>query len=158
MRAFCIVLLVVLLAVFSVAKPTKPAPASIAKPAKPMKPTPEGVPLKLTAANYAKVTGDKSKVVLVKVFADWCAPCQEIRKAYNELAALYAKDKGVIIAELNGPQNEKFTQSLGVKGYPTLLLHSKGVVREYGGPRAKETLKHLIDLAKEVTIAQKSSS
>lgn len=75
---------------------------------------------------------------IIMVYANWCGPCKQTKPVYAELSRFLDKNKldkirltainttGVLPSEKNWPTIAK--DLLGVTGYPTILLVSKGNV------------------------------
>ena len=70
----------------------------------------------------------KSKYVVLDVFATWCQPCKEIEVILEELENKYG-DK-VHFAKLNGDENAKAAEDLDVGAYPTVILFEDGEIRK----------------------------
>lgn len=74
--------------------------------------------------NFDDVVMDKSKDVLVEIYAPWCGACKRLAPIYEEVAKAYApySDK-VIIAKLDGTEND-LPKSAGIKltKFPTFIL------------------------------------
>jgi len=96
----------------------------------------------LDANNFPFVVQDKTKVVLVKVYADWCGHCQSLVPEYIEVAKHFASDEKVVIAKFNAPDNEHFARNqLHIKSFPTIFLYRYGGDRiDYSGERNKAGL------------------
>jgi thioredoxin len=60
------------------------------------------------------------KMVLVDVYADWCAPCARM-KPYLESIQQKEKDK-VTVVRINADDNQSLMKQMGVDSLPTLLL------------------------------------
>lgn len=102
-------------------------------------------PLDLTAATYPVITSDKSKVVLVKVYADWCGHCKSLAPAYAELAEFFADNDRVVIAKFNAPEHEDYARNvLKIKSFPTIFLYKEGERHDFKGERTKEALQRFV--------------
>lgn len=58
----------------------------------------------------------------MKVYAPWCGHCKALAPTWTELEKLYEKNDKIIIGSLNAEENEMIARSIGVKGFPTILV------------------------------------
>lgn len=58
--------------------------------------------------------------VLLEVYAPWCGHCKALAPVYEKLAKRFAKIDSVVIAKMDGTENEH--PSIEAQGYPTLLF------------------------------------
>ena len=65
-------------------------------------------------------TLNKSKVVVVDCWADWCSPCKMIAPIIDKLAEEYSGR--VLFAKLNVDENPKTASKYGIMSIPTLLV------------------------------------
>jgi thioredoxin 1 len=65
-------------------------------------------------------TLNKSKVVVVDCWADWCSPCKMIAPIIDKLAEEYSGR--VLFAKLNVDENPKTASKFGIMSIPTLLV------------------------------------
>ncbi|MBC8216781.1 MAG: thioredoxin [Candidatus Marinimicrobia bacterium] len=79
--------------------------------------------VKLTDTNWDEEIHKESGLVVVDVWAPWCAPCRVIGPVVNELARDYSSR--VKIGKLNADENIKASQ-LRVTGIPTILFLKNG--------------------------------
>lgn len=112
----------------------------------------------------------RGSVVLLDVWATWCAPCVEALPAYDALAKRFAKqgllvyalsldedprqvakfvaDTGVKLPILIDDQDQQMSRALKVRGVPTTyLIDRDGTIRAVHGGFDPETLP---DLAKQI--------
>ncbi len=76
-----------------------------------------------TDSNWNEEVHNVNDLVVVDVWAPWCAPCRMIGPMVEELAENY--DGLVKIGKLNADENMKASQ-LGVSGIPTILFLRDG--------------------------------
>lgn len=87
----------------------------------------------------------KTKFVLIKWYAPWCAHCKGMASTYIELAdkvnALHSEGKlgehgSITIAEIDATENADLQSEYEVQGYPTLQWFVNGVkMLDYSGDR-----------------------
>lgn len=81
----------------------------------------------LVGHTHDEFINDEAKDVLVMYHATWCGHCKKLAPVYEELAAVYKKDKNasdkVLIASIEATQNDVDVE---LEGFPTLLLYPAG--------------------------------
>jgi protein disulfide-isomerase len=86
---------------------------------------------------------DTTKSVFLGVFASWCGHCKAMKPAYESIARRI-RDSGLndtlLIAQMDGTENESHMDDVDWKGFPTLLFFNKGVKVEYSGGRDEESI------------------
>lgn len=81
----------------------------------------------VTDASFEADVVNSSQVVLVDFWAQWCGPCKALAPVLDEIADEY--DGQVIIAKVNIDENDQTPPKYGIRGIPTILLFSNGVVQ-----------------------------
>lgn len=79
------------------------------------------------------------KLVLVDVYADWCAPCKKMAPSLIEIQ----KEMGakVEVVKINADQNKTLVKSLNVSALPTLMLYkNKKLIWTNSGFLTKEEI------------------
>ena len=73
--------------------------------------------------------------------------CKVLAPKYEQLANLYATNDQVIIAKVNGIENQPLVNAYNVRGYTTLKYFHAGSVDpiEYSGPREVTALASFIN-------------
>ena len=72
---------------------------------------------------FDEIAMDKSKDVLVDLYAPWCGMCKRIEPHYEQLAKLLGSDSGVVLAKMDATLNDiPSTVAFKLDHYPTLLL------------------------------------
>lgn len=86
---------------------------------------------------------NKNKLVLVDFYADWCAPCREIKPYLDEISKEMS-DK-VEVIRINVDENQELCRELKVDGIPDLrLFKNKSVVwNSTGYVQKKDILKNI---------------
>jgi protein disulfide-isomerase A1 len=80
----------------------------------------EGVKV-VVGKSFDKIVLDETKDVLLEVYAPWCGHCKALEPAYKRLAARFKDVGSVVVAKMDGTENEH--PSLAVEGFPTLLFY-----------------------------------
>ena len=81
----------------------------------------------------------KRPLVLIDLWAPWCAPCKIIAPTLNEIAEDYPDL--VTIGKLNVDHNQQIAQKFKVQNIPTLLVFKKGkVVKRIVGVKTKKAI------------------
>lgn len=68
----------------------------------------------------------KGSVAFVQFFAPWCGHCKTIAPIWARLASDYAKDPRIVFLRVNGDAQDRLMARFSVKGYPNMLLFTKG--------------------------------
>ncbi|KAL6779458.1 hypothetical protein ACKKBG_A12395 [Auxenochlorella protothecoides x Auxenochlorella symbiontica] len=66
--------------------------------------------------------------VLLELYAHWCPACQKFQPIYQDLAAHFQKDPGLVVARVDCAEYKDVCAKYEVRGYPTLLLGRAGKV------------------------------
>ncbi|KXZ47594.1 hypothetical protein GPECTOR_34g753 [Gonium pectorale] len=92
------------------------------------------------------VVKDPTKDVLLEVYAPWCGHCKKLEPIYKKLAKRFKKVDSVVIAKMDGTENEH--PDIDVKGFPTIILFPAGEdstpVTFEGGDRSLKALTKFI--------------
>jgi len=100
--------------------------------------------------NFNDIVMDKSKDVLLEMYAPWCGHCKNLEPAYKELAEqLKEQAPSVVIAKMDATANDSPHGKYQAKGFPTILFapaNDKENPIAYSGER---TLKGFTDFLKE---------
>jgi len=99
--------------------------------------------LTVTDTNFEREVLQSDIPVLVDIWADWCGPCKSLGPTIDALAdEYYGKVK---VAKLDADQNQT-AATLGVRSIPTVLLFSKGQVKNaYVGVEPKHRYQDGLD-------------
>jgi len=100
-----------------------------------------------TKDTYAQDILGSKKIVLVDVWAPWCAPCRGMEPIL-ELVEKETKDWAEII-KLDASVEMDLVQELGVSSLPTFLIYKNGqVISSNSGMTSKDNLIELMSQAK----------
>ncbi|XP_071709272.1 protein disulfide-isomerase-like [Rutidosis leptorrhynchoides] len=110
-------------------------------------------PVKVVVAKSLRnMVLDSKKNVLLEVYAPWCGHCKKLAPILEEVAISFEQDPGVVIAKLDGTQNDIPSDTFDVKGYPTMYFRSaSGKYVKYEGNRSKEDIIEFIQNNRDVT-------
>jgi protein disulfide-isomerase A1 len=96
----------------------------------------------IVGKNFDKIVKDADKDVLLEVYAPWCGHCKTLEPIYKKLAKRLAKVDSVVIAKMDGTENEH--PDVDVKGFPTIILFPAGKgaapIPYEGGDRSLKSL------------------
>tara|TARA_B100000497_G_C7531563_1_gene322339 strand:+ start:320 stop:700 length:381 start_codon:yes stop_codon:yes gene_type:complete len=93
---------------------------------------------------YSEHFETNSKKTLTLYYAPWCPHCKPVKPVFDELTKIYAGNKDVFIATVNGDQEPNELKEQNVKGYPTIKLTVGENSVEYKGERTAEKLQEFI--------------
>lgn len=97
-----------------------------------------------TDQTFAADVTQRTGIVLVDFWAEWCAPCKALLPIIGELADIYAGE--VAVVKINADENKEVPARLEVRGLPTLILFKDGVEQERVlGMTSKTRLAALLD-------------
>ena len=108
----------------------------------------EGPLIELVGANFRNVVHDPTKDVLVQFYSPSCGHCAKLRPVYEKVAAHFAYDAEVVVAQIDAIANEVL--GLEPAGYPTIIFYPKANKRgvEYDGSRDLHDLVQFVDAAR----------
>ena len=87
---------------------------------------------------------DRSNLVLVDFWAEWCGPCRMIAPMIEELANEY--NGKAVVGKLDVDNNQESSIKFGVRSIPTLLVFKNGeLVDRHVGAVPKDTLSKSLD-------------
>lgn len=74
--------------------------------------------------NFQEEVISADKLVLVDLYATWCAPCKALAPVLEELADKYA-DK-IKVVEVNVDEEESIAVKFGIASIPTVIFFKNG--------------------------------
>lgn len=100
----------------------------------------------IVGKNFDDVVLDPKKFVLLEVYAPWCGHCKKLAPVYSKLGAMFKDNDKVVIAKMDGTQNE--VGHVDVKGFPTIVYFDakEGATAEpYEGARDLDALQKFVE-------------
>jgi thioredoxin 1 len=100
--------------------------------------------LHLTEATFDAEIANRTGVLMVDFWAEWCQPCRAIAPTLDELAR--ESGGGVTLAKVNVDENPSLAARYGIRSIPTVLFVKGGaVVGQVIGAVPKSQLKKKLD-------------
>ncbi len=78
----------------------------------------------ISADSFEQVVSEASNILLVDVWAPWCAPCRAMLPLLEKVAATFPTK--LTLLTLNADDNESLVERLAVRTLPTVLLIRQG--------------------------------
>jgi len=76
--------------------------------------------------NFDKIALDPTKDVLVEFYAPWCGHCKKLAPDYEKVAAAFASEPNVVVANLDADSHKIMAGKYGVSGFPTIKWFGRG--------------------------------
>lgn len=89
----------------------------------------------LKERNFTDVI-ENNKFVMVEFYAPWCGHCQALAPEYAA-AATELKAENVVLAKVDGSEENELAHEYDVQGFPTIFFFVDGVRKPYTGQRNK---------------------
>jgi putative thioredoxin len=84
-----------------------------------------------------------NRPVVVDFWADWCAPCTQLRPLLEKLADEYAG--AFLLAKINADEQQGISQQLGVRSLPTVMVFKDGQpVDGFAGAQPEAAVRELL--------------
>lgn len=98
----------------------------------------------VTQATFYELLAKADKPVILDVYATWCGPCKRLAPIFESFAA--ENEGRYVCAKLDGGSSKELAASLGVGGYPTVLVfRDKKCIGKTVGFREAQPFKEAID-------------
>ncbi|XP_062572730.1 protein disulfide-isomerase A4-like, partial [Saccostrea cucullata] len=91
----------------------------------------------VVAKSFDKIVKDKSKDVLIELYAPWCGHCKQLEPIYRDLATKVKKEKNLVIAKMDATAND-VSELYKAEGFPTIYFapsDNKDAPLKYSGGR-----------------------
>ena len=100
----------------------------------------------VTRENFEELVlqGSNERVIVVDLWAPWCAPCRTLGPVLEELVAELGP--GVALAKVNVDENQELAMAFRVQGIPAVKIIKDGkLVQEFSGALPKEQVRALLE-------------
>ena len=87
----------------------------------------------------------KSSTKLGVYYTNWCGYSQRFNKDLDNGLEKEVNQLNVSVERIDCDKNKNLCQSLGVPGYPTILLHKENETIQYEGDRSRTDLLNFIE-------------
>lgn len=89
-------------------------------------------------------TYNKDKTKLSVYYTNWCGYSQRFNKDLDNGLEADINKLDVPVERVDCEKNKNLCESVGVPGYPTVLLHKKDKIVQYNGDRSKTDLLNFV--------------
>lgn len=94
--------------------------------------------------NFQEEVISADKLVLVDLYATWCAPCKALAPVLEELADKYA-DK-IKVVKVNVDEEESIAAKFGIASIPTVIFFKNGqTAASFVGLRSASEIEKMIE-------------
>ena len=95
-------------------------------------------------SNFQEEVISADKLVLVDLYAAWCAPCKALAPVLEELADKYA-DK-IKVVKVNVDEEESIAAKFGIASIPTVIFFKNGqTAASFVGLRSASEIEKMIE-------------
>ena len=95
-------------------------------------------------SNFQEKVISADKLVLVDLYATWCAPCKALAPVLEELADKYA-DK-IKVVKVNVDEEESIAAKFGIASIPTVIFFKNGqTAASFVGLRSASEIEKMIE-------------
>jgi thiol-disulfide isomerase/thioredoxin len=92
------------------------------------------------------------KIIIGKVYANWCGHCQTLKPEWNKMKQMFKKNRNIQFIEFEEAQQDKLNKfkkkfpQLEINGYPTIFkINNKKQIEYYTGNRITMDMKKWIN-------------
>ena len=79
-------------------------------------------------------------------YAPWCGHCKDLMPEWVKVEHTLKTHPNVRVNTINSEENPHLVKQEGIKGFPTIILQTRGVKRQYKGYRtAKDILSFVLN-------------
>lgn len=75
----------------------------------------------MVGKTFEQIVKDKSKDVLIEMYAPWCGHCKKLEPIFKELAKKFKSAKNLVIAKVDATAND-VPDEYKVGGFPTIYF------------------------------------
>jgi len=94
----------------------------------------------------------KHELVFVDFWAEWCAPCKQFAKVYEQVAN---DNPQVLFAQLNIEQHAELAETFQIRSIPHLMIFKEQIaIYSESGSMPESALKELLEQAIDVDVSE----
>ncbi|WP_454780897.1 thioredoxin family protein [Legionella sp. WA2022007384] len=94
---------------------------------------------------------EENSIVFIDFWADWCAPCKQFSKVYEQVAEHFPNIK---FAKVNIEAEQQLSDFFEIRSIPHLMVFKEGIViYSNAGSMPASTLKELVEQAVAVDVS-----
>ncbi|MGL5741589.1 MAG: thioredoxin family protein [Legionella sp.] len=106
--------------------------------------------LNITSSEFKSLI-DENQIVFIDFWADWCAPCKQFSKAYEQVVEQFPNIKFV---KVNIEVEKELADFFEIRSIPHLMVFKEGIViYSNAGSMPASTLKELVEQASVVDVS-----
>jgi len=80
----------------------------------------------MSRASYDSLYQNKTKKILVDVYADWCGPCKKMKPILDKLAVDFSSELEIV--RINADKHPNLCKEIGVEGLPFFILYKNNAI------------------------------
>ncbi|KTC79722.1 thioredoxin family protein [Legionella cherrii] len=106
--------------------------------------------LTITSSEFESLINE-NEIVFIDFWADWCAPCKQFSKVYEQVAEQFPNIK---FAKVNIEAEQQLSDFFEIRSIPHLMVFKEGIViYSNAGSMPASTLKELVEQAVAVDVS-----
>ncbi|WP_392537063.1 thioredoxin family protein [Legionella sp. 227] len=106
--------------------------------------------LNITSSEFESLINE-NEIVFIDFWADWCAPCKQFSKVYEQVAEQFPNIK---FAKVNIEAEQQLSDFFEIRSIPHLMVFKEGIViYSNAGSMPASTLKELVEQAVAVDVS-----
>lgn len=95
---------------------------------------------------------EENDIVFIDFWADWCAPCKQFSKTYDQVAEQFP---AIRFAKINIETEQQLVELFEIRSIPHLMVFKEGIViYSNAGSMLASALKELAERALEVDVSE----
>lgn len=104
----------------------------------------------LTSNGFESLISE-SKIVFIDFWAEWCAPCKQFARIYEQVSELYPM---IEFAKVNIEEEQELADLFEIRSIPHLMVFKEGIViYSDAGSMPESTLKELAQQALDADVS-----